>query len=351
MKILVVEDDEFTACALTAILDKHRYTVEVAVDGMAAWELVQAFAYDLILLDVMLPKLDGIGLCQKLRSEGYRMPILLLTGRDSSHDKAVGLDAGADDYVSKPFSEEELMARIRALLRRGGPMAQPILEWGGLHLDPSTCEVSYKAQLLSLTPKEYGILELFLRNHHRVFNCGMILEHLWSYDEAPGEEAIRTHIKGLRHKLKVAGIPTDPIETVYGIGYRLKALESSESSSSLNQKETHKQTLASVAEVWTRFQKRVSEQIAVLDQAASALSEKALTQELQQKAIQEAHTLAGALGTFSFMEGSRRAREIEHLLQSKQGQEAEHLHTLVTALRQEIGDVTVSSSPTEGIKR
>jgi DNA-binding response OmpR family regulator/HPt (histidine-containing phosphotransfer) domain-containing protein len=348
MKILVVEDDEFTAYALKAILDKHRYTVEVAVDGMAAWELVQAFAYDLILLDVMLPKLDGIGLCQKLRAEGYRMPILLLTGRDSSHDKAVGLDAGADDYVIKPFSEEELMARIRALLRRGGPTAQPILEWGGLQLDPSTCEVSYKAQLLSLTPKEYGILELFLRNHHRVFNCGMILEHLWAYDEAPGEEAVRTHIKGLRHKLKVAGVPSDPIETVYGIGYRLKLLESSESS--INQEKTHKQTLAAVAEVWTRFQKRVSEQIAVLEQAASALSEKALAQELQQRAIQEAHTLAGALGTFGFMEGSQRAREIEHFLQSKQEKEVGHLHTLVTALRQEINHVAAPSPSTEGVK-
>jgi DNA-binding response OmpR family regulator/HPt (histidine-containing phosphotransfer) domain-containing protein len=349
MKILVVEDDQFTAYALTAILDKHRYTVEVAVDGMAAWELVQAFAYDLILLDVMLPKLDGIGLCQKLRAEGYRMPILLLTGCDSSHDKAVGLDAGADDYVIKPFSEEELMARIRALLRRGGPTAQPILEWGGLHLDPSTCEVSYQAQLLPLTPKEYGILELFLRNHHRVFNCGMILEHLWPYDEAPGEEAVRTHIKGLRHKLKVAGVPSDPIETVYGIGYRLKPLESSESP--INQEKTRKQTLATVAEVWTRFQKRVSEQIAVLDQAASALSEKALAQELQQQAIREAHTLAGALGTFGFMEGSQRAREIEHLLQSEQVQEAGQLHLLLTALRQEIGHVTASSPSTEGVKR
>jgi DNA-binding response OmpR family regulator/HPt (histidine-containing phosphotransfer) domain-containing protein len=341
MKILVVEDDEFTAGALTSILDKHRYTVEVASDGQAAWGLVQAFGYDLILLDVMLPKLDGISLCQKMRTEGYQMPILLLTGRDSSHDKAIGLDAGADDYVIKPFSEEELMARIRALLRRGGLTAQPILEWGCLHLDPSTCEVSYGTQLLSLTPKEYGILELFLRNQHRVFNCGMIIEHLWSYEEAPGEDAVRTHIKGLRHKLKKAGVPTDPIETVYGIGYRLKPLESTTA-------ETYKasqQTLVAVAEVWNRFQKRVSEQIAVLDQAATALSQKALVEELQQQAIREAHTLAGALGTFGFMEGSQRAREIEHLLQAEQSPKARHLHQLVNALRQEIGHGMATSRP------
>ncbi|MGA7955346.1 MAG: response regulator [Gloeobacterales cyanobacterium] len=335
MKILVVEDDEFTAGALTSILDEHHYTVEVASDGQAAWDLVQAFGYDLILLDVMLPKLDGISLCQKMRAEGYQMPILLLTGRDSSHDKAIGLDAGADDYVIKPFSEEELMARIRALLRRGGPTTQPILEWGGLHLDPSTCEVSYGTQLLSLTPKEYGILELFLRNHHRVFNCSMIIEHLWSYEEAPGEEAVRTHIKGLRHKLKKAGVPTDPIETVYGIGYRLKPLGSA--SAEKDKQEASQKTLVAVAEVWDRFQKRVSEQIEVLDQAATALSQKALVEELQQQAIREAHTLAGALGTFGFMEGSQRAREIEHLLQSKQSPKAKHLHQLVNALRQEIG--------------
>jgi DNA-binding response OmpR family regulator/HPt (histidine-containing phosphotransfer) domain-containing protein len=343
MKILVVEDDEFTAGALTSVLDKHRYTIEVASDGQAAWELVQAFGYDLILLDVMLPKLDGISLCQKMRTEGYRMPILLLTGRDSSHDKAIGLDAGADDYVVKPFSEEELMARIRALLRRGGAIAQPILEWGGLHLDPSACEVSYETQLLSLTPKEYGILELFLRNPHRVFNCGMIIEHLWPYEEAPGEEAVRTHIKGLRHKLKKAGVSIDPIETVYGIGYRLKPLGSVACAETDNQ-EASQQTLVAVAEVWNRFQKRVAEQIAVLDQAAVALADRSLAQELQQKAIQEAHTLAGALGTFGFMEGSQRAREIEHLLQSEQAPKARQLHQLVHALRQEIGHGPTTST-------
>jgi DNA-binding response OmpR family regulator/HPt (histidine-containing phosphotransfer) domain-containing protein len=343
MKILVVEDDEFTAGALTSVLDKHRYTIEVASDGQAAWELVQAFGYDLILLDVMLPKLDGISLCQKMRTEGYRMPILLLTGRDSSHDKAIGLDAGADDYVVKPFSEEELMARIRALLRRGGAIAQPILEWGGLHLDPSACEVSYETQLLSLTPKEYGILELFLRNPHRVFNCGMIIEHLWPYEEAPGEEAVRTHIKGLRHKLKKAGVSIDPIETVYGIGYRLKPLGSVACAETDNQ-EASQQTLVAVAEVWNRFQKRVAEQIAVLDQAAVALADRSLAQELEQKAIQEAHTLAGALGTFGFMEGSQRAREIEHLLQSEQAPKARQLHQLVHALRQEIGHGPTTST-------
>ncbi|MBG1265246.1 response regulator transcription factor, partial [Nostoc sp. WHI] len=225
MKVLVVEDDELNAYALTAVLNNQNYAVEVAIDGGAAWDLIQIYDYDLILLDVMLPKLDGISLCRKIRSSGLQVPILLLTGRDSSHEKAIGLDAGADDYVVKPFDEQELVARVRALLRRGGVTSQPVLEYGNLRLDPSSCEVMYAGKLLTLTPKEYALLELFLRNSRRVFSCGMILGHLWSYEDTPQEDAVRTHIKGLRHKLKAVEAPSDFVETVYGIGYRLKPLE------------------------------------------------------------------------------------------------------------------------------
>ncbi|HYX18452.1 MAG TPA: response regulator transcription factor, partial [Nostoc sp.] len=213
MKILVVEDDELNAYALTAVLTNQNYAVEVSTDGDAAWDLIQTYDYDLILLDVMLPKLDGISLCRQIRSSGLQMPILLLTGRDSSHDKAIGLDAGADDYVVKPFDQEELVARIRALLRRKIVTSQPVLEYGQLQLDPSSCEVTYAGKLLPLTPKEFALLELFLRNNHRVFSCDMILEHLWSYEDTPQEEAVRTHIKGLRHKLKAVGAPNDLVET------------------------------------------------------------------------------------------------------------------------------------------
>ena len=222
MKILVVEDDEFIIQALTAVLNSQNYVVEVATDGEAGWNLIETFNYDLIILDVMLPKLDGISLCRRLRANDWRMPILLLTGCDRSHDKAVGLDAGADDYVVKPFDTEELVARVRALLRRGNTISKPILEWGKLRLDPSSCEVTYNTKIIALTPKEYALLELFLRNNRQVFSCGMILDHLWSYEDAPGEEAVRTHIKGLRQKLKAAGAAGNLIETVYGIGYRLQ---------------------------------------------------------------------------------------------------------------------------------
>ncbi|MBD2494717.1 response regulator [Nostoc sp. FACHB-280] len=346
MKILVVEDDELNAYALTAVLTNQNYAVEVANDGETAWDLIQTYNYDLILLDVILPKLDGISLCRQIRSNNLQMPILLLTGCDSSHEKAIGLDAGADDYVVKPFAEEELVARVRALLRRGGASSQPILEWGNLRLDPSSCEVIYGNELLSLTPKEYALLELFLRNSRRVFSCGMILEHLWSYEDTPGEEAVRTHIKGLRQRLKAVGAPGDLIETVYGIGYRLKPQEeekpATKPAKSKNQKpkaelSSQQQTLQAIAGVWQRFQGRVDEQIKVIEQAAFA--ESGLNGELLNQATKEAHTLAGSLGTFGFPTGSKLARQIEQLLKSGQKltpEEITQMQTWVKSLRQEI---------------
>lgn len=235
MRILLVEDDEAIAVVIIEFLKAQNYVVESANDGQAGWDLVEAFTYDLILLDVMLPKLDGMSLCRRLRAKGYQMPVLLLTGRDTSTDKVMGLDVGADDYVVKPFDLKELGARIRALLRRGNSAFAPVLEWGKLHLDPSTCQVNYANQPLNLTPKEYALLELFLRNSRRVFKSSAILDHLWSCEDAPGEDTVKAHIKGLRKKLNSAGAPRDLIETVYGIGYRLKMLSESEEKQSTPQ--------------------------------------------------------------------------------------------------------------------
>lgn len=207
MKILLVEDDEQLAQMLSEVLAEQHHTLDVASDGQKGWELAETFTYDLIVLDVMLPNLDGISLCRRLRSHRLSMPILLLTSRNSSGDKVTGFDAGADDYVVKPFDAKELVARIRALLRRGPAPLPPVLEWGALHLDPSTCEVTYGEHLLHLTPKEYSLLELFMRNSSRVFSRSAILEQLWSFEEPPAEETVRAHIKGLRQKLKTAGAP------------------------------------------------------------------------------------------------------------------------------------------------
>jgi DNA-binding response OmpR family regulator len=222
MKILIVEDDERISDAIAEELSDRHYAVEVAYDGEEAWELLDVFTYDLILLDVMMPKMDGITLCQKIRAKGNSIPILMLTAKDTIGDKVIGLDAGADDYIIKPFDLEELTARIRALLRRGSTALPPVLVWGDLRLDPSTCEVFYQDNLLPLSPKEYKLLEFFLRNGRRVFSRAQILEHLWPFEQVPEEATVKAHIRGLRQKLEVAGAPHDLIETVYGLGYRLK---------------------------------------------------------------------------------------------------------------------------------
>lgn len=316
MRILVVEDDQPTADTLTTLLNQCSYAVETTTDGETAADLVNAFEYDLLLLDVMLPKVDGITLCRQLRNQGHTMPILLLTGKGDSHDKAVGLDAGADDYVVKPFDLEELEARIRALLRRGNLHTAPILEWGRIQLDPSSTQVSYHQKLLALTPKEYALLELLMRNPRRVFSCGMLLEHLWTYEDMPGEEAVRTHIKGLRHKLRDADAPADMIETVYGIGYRLKPLAELEAEAPPFQVENQ----AAIDNIWQRYQARISQQVQALEQASTAFQnhQGQLNPDQQQQAEQEAHTLAGTLGMFGIHTGTRLARQIEQLLQIPQ---------------------------------
>jgi DNA-binding response OmpR family regulator len=224
MRILLVEDEKRIAQALAETLKDRQYIVDIATDGEMGWDFIETLSYDLILLDIMLPKLDGISLCKRLRQAGYLTPVLMLTARDSSNDKVIGLDAGADDYVVKPFDLAELTARMRALLRRGNSLLPPILEWELLRLDPATFEVTYAQQQLHLTPKEFGLLELFLRNSCLVLSRSKILEKLWSFEDPPGEEAVKVHIKELRKKLRAAGAPADFIETIYGIGYRLKPL-------------------------------------------------------------------------------------------------------------------------------
>ncbi len=224
MKILLVEDDRRISIPLAETLKDEKYLVDMVEDGQSAWEMLQSFNYDLILLDVMLPKINGILLCQKLRGAGVQSPVLMLTARDSSSDKVLGLDAGADDYVVKPFDLAELTARIRALLRRGIDTFPTVLEWGNLRLNPSNCQITYDEQLIHFTPKEYQLLELFMRKHQRVLSPSNILDYLWSLEESPSQEVVKVYIKDLRKKLKKAGAPPDFIETIYGVGYRLKQI-------------------------------------------------------------------------------------------------------------------------------
>lgn len=227
MKILVVEDDPSVVNTLRHLLSSYHYAVDFAIDGEAGLEMAQAFDYELMLLDVLLPRLDGISLCQLLREQGMQMPILLLTGQGGTSQKAIALNAGADDYLVKPFETEELIARVQALLRRGGPKSKPLLTWGSLSMDPNRRMVSYGTHFLEMTPKEYAILELFLRNSQKVLSMRGILDQVWRSVESPGEETVRVHIKDLRKKLNAVGAPKDFIKTIYRTGYQLNPLYSS----------------------------------------------------------------------------------------------------------------------------
>ncbi|HEY9904782.1 MAG TPA: response regulator [Candidatus Sericytochromatia bacterium] len=353
MKILLVEDDEFVAEMLTSALSTQHYLVDLATDGQAGWELAEAFEYDLILLDLMLPKLDGISFCQQRRQQGDRTPILLLTGHETSNNKVMGLDAGADDYVVKPFDLHELLARIRALLRRGSLTTTPVIERENLRFDPNNCEVTYNGQFLHLTPKEYALLELFLRNTQRIFSQSALLDHLWSFEEPPSENTVRAHIKSLRQKLKKAGAATDFIETVYGLGYRLKLKEAAAHHRQAETPETSPPTPQStstaqrsqseispeIAALWERFQEKYSDRLTVIEQAVTALLDGRLSEDLRQQAVKEAHTLVGSLGSFGLIEASRLSREIEQTFQSStriSPTQANHLSSLVKALRQSL---------------
>jgi len=227
MRILLVEDDLQLAASLAEALTAQCYAVDLARDGESAWEQAKACVYNLILLDVTLPKLDGINLCNRLRNHGYMGSILMLTARDTSADKVIGLDVGADAYMVKPFNLQELLAQIRALLRRGQLETSPILVWGELRLDPCSYEVTYDRSPIQLTPKEFALLEAMLRYGRRMLSRTAIIEQVWSWQDSPEENTIKTYIKNLRAKLKAAGAPKDFIETVHGLGYRLKALDKS----------------------------------------------------------------------------------------------------------------------------
>jgi DNA-binding response OmpR family regulator len=232
MKILLIEDDDVSITLLTKNLSAQNHIVDAVRDGEMGWTYASTFDYNLIILNAELSKLDGISLCKRVRLEGYTIPILLIVdsagksaeqNRDLPTAKIQGLDAGADDCVVKPFNINELSARVRALLRRSSANPLPLLSWGDLVLNPSTCDVSYNGQSLILTTKEYDLLELFLRDSHHVFSSDEIIDRLWSSDDFPVEATVRSHLRRLRHKLQVAGAPADFIGTIHGRGYYLKS--------------------------------------------------------------------------------------------------------------------------------
>jgi DNA-binding response OmpR family regulator/HPt (histidine-containing phosphotransfer) domain-containing protein len=354
MRILLVEDDEAIVEVVTAILDAQHYVVDVATDGEAGWELVEAFPYDLVLLDIILPKLDGIAFCRKLRNQKNQVLVMLLTARDTTTDKLIGLDAGADDYLVKPFDVQELAARIRALLRRGSTVAPSVLSCGNLRLDPSACEVTHNGEILRFSRKEYLLLELFLRQQHRVFSRSAIVDQIWSFSEdPPNEDTVKSHIKSIRRKLSAVGVD-DLIETLYGQGYRINPAYSSANPTPPEDPVLPKQQTLdlSVAEIWQRTQGMSLKRIAALSQFAQALKVGQADSASLEQAIQTAHKLAGSLGTFGYETGSQLARRLESLLQLKlepltrsvQQQLAPQVEQFMNALKAELSEIQPSSS-------
>ncbi|MDJ0723521.1 MAG: response regulator transcription factor [Prochloraceae cyanobacterium] len=221
MKILLIDNNRFITQWLKKALTERYYVVDVASDREMGWDLIATYKYDLLIIKGELSAKEGIDFVRKMRSRGYQTPILMLIDENNLDFGIQSLDAGADDYILKPYSIEELLARTRALLRRGQTNLTPVMEWGDLKIDPGSCEVTYSQQRLKLTPKEYRLLELFMRNGSRVLSPCVIRDNLWSFDEYPQQDAIKSHVKRLRQKLKRAGAFKDLIETVYGLGYRL----------------------------------------------------------------------------------------------------------------------------------
>jgi DNA-binding response OmpR family regulator/HPt (histidine-containing phosphotransfer) domain-containing protein len=339
VRILLVEDDEVLTSVLVNALQHQRYTVDAIADGRSGLEYAAGGTYDLLLIDVGLPLLDGISLCQQLRSDGCTTPILLMTAKDAPDEKIRGLDAGADDYLTKPLDLAELQARLRALLRRKEVAPASVLQAGQLRLDPVGCDVTYGGVGLKLTPKEYSLLELFFRNPGRVFSRGQIIEHLWTFDDPPLEDSVKAHVKGLRRQLKKAGAD-GWVENVYGLGYKFspkldeeQVPEKQVSEKQVSEKQVSEELTAQVQGdpetvqqqfdeamkgLWRQHHGSMAQRFDMLQQAALALERDQLTDTLRQSAAVAAHKLAGVLGMFGRDEGSQVARELETMLSAAQ---------------------------------
>lgn len=224
MRILLIEDDYHMNQALKKSLMEEGYAIDTVYDGVEGEAYAESTSYDTIILDIMLPRKDGIAVCRTLRLHHITTPILMLTARDAIEDRVQGLDSGADDYLVKPFALHELLARLRALLRRTSPQKSGVLVAGALTINPATYETTRASEHIRLNAKEFALLEYFMRHPNQVLKREMIESHIWSYDFISASNVVDVYVRRLRRKID------DPfteklLETIYGAGYRLRVPE------------------------------------------------------------------------------------------------------------------------------
>jgi DNA-binding response OmpR family regulator len=220
-RLLLVEDELKLGATLEEGLERAQYTVDLATDGEEALDFARVGTYDIIVLDVMLPKLSGLEVCQRLRNDGVRTPILMLTARDAVGDRIKGLDSGADDYLIKPFAFGELLARIRALLRRDAPTKEATVRVADLTLDPAAQRIDWQGQPIDLTAREYRILETLMRRPTWIVSREALIESVWGFDFTDTSNLVEVYVGRIRRKLTEVGAPS-LIQTVRGAGYRLR---------------------------------------------------------------------------------------------------------------------------------
>jgi len=223
MRILVVEDEHRIANSIKKGLEQERYAVDTAYTGLDGFDMASTETYDLIILDIMLPDMNGIEICKELRKNKIHFPILMLTAKGQTEDKIKGLDAGADDYMTKPFSFEELLARVRALTRRKGTMIQNKLKIGNLEIDAKIFNVKRDGKNIQLSSKEFSLLEYLVQNKNTILTKNQIISHLWNYDADILPNTIEVYIKNLRNKIdKPFPKKKSLIQTVRGFGYKIE---------------------------------------------------------------------------------------------------------------------------------
>ena len=222
MRLLIAEDEADLAEALGAFFEKNHFSVDIVHDGRAACDYAEAGAYDAMVLDVMMPYMDGFAVLRTLRERGDKTPILLLTARGETRDRVTGLDLGADDYLPKPFDPDELLARVRALLRRSDTYRPSVLSFGDLSLDPATGELSCGTRRVRLSGREFQLMELFLRSPGMLFSAERLMEKIWGWDSEAEISVVWVNISNLRKKLKAIGSGVQ-ISASRGLGYLLEA--------------------------------------------------------------------------------------------------------------------------------